>query len=337
MGAAAPALTETNPGTPGGGHSHLPATQRFTPLRKSQTPSQIQDALAQAWVQLKRHGDAKARDFIIEHYRYLITKTRQRIIPSVPTKIAPEDLEQEGLIALVKAVDQFDPGRNVKFESYAISMVRGAMLEYLRKEDWVPRSVRTKQKMLARAEEALTLERGEEITDEDRAAYLELDIDQFYALYFEATVMQIVSLEDVVGDTEHEDLDPLVVLESVRSPDPDPHLTTIVNEQRRLLHQCVNWLPKPEQTVIRMYYYQGMTLKQIAKEIGRSESRAHQLHAQAIMRLSGFLSRQRGLFFEIDGHRIELPEPDPAALEAIAAAAAAGARPAPPPQAPRGA
>src|SRR5436190_14497795 len=139
--------------------------------------SQTQDDLAAAWVQFKEHGSAAARNFIIEHYRYLISKTRQRIIPTVPIKIAPEDLEQEGLIALVKAVDQFDPERKVKFESYAISMVRGAMLEYLRKEDWVPRSVRTKQKMLHRAEEALTLQRGENITDEDRAAYLELDID----------------------------------------------------------------------------------------------------------------------------------------------------------------
>jgi len=262
----------------------------------------MQDDLAAAWIQFKEHGSAAARNFIIEHYRYLISKTRQRIIPTVPTKIAPEDLEQEGLIALVKAVDQFEPSRGVKFESYAISMVRGAMLEYLRKEDWVPRSVRTKQKMLLRAEEALTAEKGEgEVTDEDRAAYLELDIDQFYALYFEATVMQIVSLEDVVGDTEHEDLDPLVVLESVRSPDPDPHTSTIVNEQRRILHQCVQWLPKPEQSVIKMYYYQNMTLKQIAKEINRSESRAHQLHAQAIMRLSGFLTRTQGLFHDAEG------------------------------------
>lgn len=265
------------------------------------TPTEIQETLRNAWKEFKEKGSKAHRDLIIEHYRYLISKTRQRIIPSVPTKIAPEDLEQEGLIALVKAVDQFDPGRKVKFESYAISMVRGAMLEYLRKEDWVPRSVRTKQKMLNRAEEALTLQRGENISDEDRAAFLELDIDQFYQLYFEASVMQIVSLEDVVGDSEHEDLDPLVVLESVRSKDPDPHVTAIVNEQRNLLQQCVSWLPKPEQAVIRMYYYQGMTLKQIAKEIGRSESRAHQLHAQAITRLGGFLYRQLGLFFDAEG------------------------------------
>src|SRR5947209_20092982 len=107
------------------------------------TSAEMQLILAEAWDQFKNRGSRRHRDFIIEHYRYLISKTRQRIIPSVPTKIAPEDLEQEGLIALVKAVDQFDPGRKVKFESYAISMVRGAMLEYLRKEDWVPRSVRT--------------------------------------------------------------------------------------------------------------------------------------------------------------------------------------------------
>jgi RNA polymerase sigma factor FliA len=69
-----------------------------------------------------------------------------------------------------------------------------------------------------------------------------------------------------------------------------------VNEQRRILHQCVQWLPKPEQSVIKMYYYESKTLKQIAKEINRSESRAHQLHAQAIMRLSGFLNSKQGLF-----------------------------------------
>lgn len=271
-------------------------------MGRQHTTSQL-DALGQRWIELKQHGNEKARVEIIEHYRYLITKTRQRIIPSVPTKIDAADLEQEGHIALVRAVDHYDPNRNVKFESYAISMVRGAMLEYLRKEDWVPRSVRTKQKMLQRAEDSLTQIKGEEISDEDRAEHLNLDIDQFYALYFEATVMQIVSLEDVVGDTEHEDLDPLVVLESVRSPDPDPHLTAIVNEQRRLLHQFVSWLPKPEQTVITMYYYQGMTLKQIAKEIDRSESRAHQLHSQAITRLAGFLARQRGLFHDPDAGR----------------------------------
>jgi len=254
--------------------------------------------LTRLWREFKERQSVQARTGLIEHYRYLITKTRQRIIPTVPVKIAAEDLDQEGYIALVKAVDHFDPRRKVKFESYAISTVRGAMLEYLRREDWVPRSVRSKQKLLHRAEEDLALKKGiENVTDNDRAAYLELPIDAFYQLYYEANVLQVVSLEDVVGDSEHEDLDPLVVLESVKSKDPDPDTLAIVDSQRNLMMRCISWLPIQERTVVVLYYYEGWTLKQIAKHIGRSESRAHQLHSQAIQRLSGFMSRQRGLFF----------------------------------------
>src|SRR3954451_1490139 len=227
-------------------------------IRKS--ASQIHDDLTAAWVQFKERGSAAARDFIIEHYRYLISKTRQRIIPTVPTKIAPEDLEQEGLIALVKAVDQFEPSRGVKFESYAISMVRGAMLEYLRREDWVPRSVRTKQKLLHRAEEKLALRMGvENVRDTDLAQHLEMPIDAFYQLYYEANVLQCVSLEDVVGDSDHDDLDPLVVLESVKSKEPDPHTMAIVDSQKRLMMQCISWLPVQERTVVILYYYEGLT------------------------------------------------------------------------------
>ncbi|MBM3459962.1 MAG: sigma-70 family RNA polymerase sigma factor, partial [Armatimonadetes bacterium] len=234
-----------------------------------------------------------------------------------------EDLDQEGYMALVKAVDHFDPLRKVKFESYAISTIRGAMLEYLRREDWVPRSVRAKQKILARAEEELAQKMGaENVTDSDRAEYLELPIDAFYQLYYEANVLQVVSLEDVVGDSEHEDLDPLVVLESVKSKDPDPYMVAIVESQKNLLLKCINWLPLLERTVVYHYYYQGMTLKEIARLIERSESRAHQLHSQAIERLSGFIARQRGLFFpEV------LPVPDQDLAPTVAGAAAHEERP----------
>src|SRR3569833_2790212 len=218
------------------------------------TSAELQAALAQLWREFKSLNNLRARDAIIEHYRYLITKTRQRIIPTVPVKILAEDLDQEGQIALVKAVDHFDPKRKVKFESYAISMIRGAMLEYLRREDWVPRSVRSKQKLLHKAEEDLALRKGQEnVTDSDMAEYLEMPIDAFYQLYYEANVLQVVSLEDVVGDSEHEDLDPLVVLESVKSKEPDPHLMTIVETQRTLMMQCISWLPLQERTVIVLY------------------------------------------------------------------------------------
>ncbi|MFN3649867.1 MAG: sigma-70 family RNA polymerase sigma factor [Armatimonadota bacterium] len=279
------------------------------------TSAELQAALQSLWHNFKHRKCSRSRDGIIEHYRYLITKTRQRIIPTVPVKIAPEDLDQEGFIALVKAVDHFDLGRKVKFESYAISMIRGAMLEYLRREDWVPRSVRTKQKLLNKAEEELARAKGvENVTDSDRANHLEMPIDAFYQLYYEANVLQVVSLEDVVGDSDREDADPLVVLESVKSKAPDPHVLAIVDSQKSQLARCISWLPAQERTVIVYYYYEGWTLKQIAKHIGRSESRAHQLHSQAIQRLSGFMARQRGLFF---------PEQLPNAAEAEAAEAEA--------------
>jgi RNA polymerase sigma factor FliA len=274
------------------------------------TSAEVLERLAHLWRQFKGKDCKQSRNAIIEHYRYLICKTRQRIIPTVPVKIAPEDLDQEGYIALVKAVDHFDPNRKVKFESYAISMVRGAMLEYLRREDWVPRSVRTKQKLLHRAEEELALRMGiENVTDNDLAQHLEMPIDAFYQLYYEANVLQCVALEDVVGDSDHDDLDALVVLESVKSRDPDPETVAIVESQKALMKRCISWLPQLERSVVVLYYYEGWTLKQIAKEIGRSESRAHQLHSQAIQRLSGFIARQHGLFFpEV------LPLPDAATL-----------------------
>ncbi len=281
------------------------------------TSAELLATLARLWREFKERGSLRARDTIIEHYTYLITKTRQRIIPTVPVKIAAEDLEQEGLIALVKAVDHFDPRRKVKFESYAISMIRGAMLEYLRREDWVPRSVRTKQKLLHRAEEELMLTTGvQHVADADMARHLDMPIDAFYQLYYEANVLQVVSLEDVVGDSEHEDLDPLVVLESVKSKEPDPDTMAIVESQKSLMMRCISWLPLQERTVVIYYYYEGWTLKQIAKHLGRSESRAHQLHAQAISRLSGFMARQHGLFF---------PETLPKAEDEENAAEAVGA------------
>lgn len=284
------------------------------------TSAELQVALGRLWHEFKQKGSARARESIIEHYRYLITKTRQRIIPAVPVKISPDDLDQEGYIALIKAVDQFDPRRKVKFESYAISMVRGAMLEHLRREDWVPRSVRTKQKAVHHAQEQVAMRLGvENVKDTDVAAELQMPIDAFYQLYYEASVLQVVSLEDVVGDSEHEDLDALVVLESVKSKAPEPHVTAIVESQKDLLKRCIGWLPHLERMVTVLYYYEGWTLKQIAKEIGRSESRAHQLHSQAIQRLSGFIARQTGLFFpEALPQLEEVPVPAPMETELVA-------------------
>jgi RNA polymerase sigma factor FliA len=271
------------------------------------------------WRRLKHGRDLGAREWLVEHYSYLILKTRQRLLPSCPPRVAPEDLDQEGLIALVRAVDQFDPDRRIKFESYAITLIRGGMLEYLRREDWAPRSLRGKQRVMLRAEEALARNQDGPITDADRARQLELTIDQFYALYFEASILQLVSLEDLVGETERGDGDALSVLESVRSSDPDPYLRAIVEEQKRELETCVDRLPPLEREVVRLYYYHGLTLKEVAQRIQRSESRSHQLHAQGVARLGRLLWPQAALF---------TPQMDPTPTTPQAAETERSARPA---------
>lgn len=237
----------------------------------------------------KAAGCAAARERLIERYRHLVPKTRQRIIPSVPIRIQADDLDSTGCLALIKAVDQFDPARKIKFESYAISLIRGSLLEFLRRDDWAPRSVRTKQKAVNAAVAAVEARYGPQgVTDERCAAAAGLTLDLWFQLYAEADVLQVGSLEDVIGDSEHDDLDPLVVAESVSSQEPDPRDLAVEATEREALHRCLGWLPVQERAVMDLYYFDGLTLKQAARVIDRSESRAHQLHAQAIQRLRGF-------------------------------------------------
>lgn len=261
------------------------------------TPAQLAHR-TYLWRAYAQNRTQTNRDALVREYRPLVYKTRAYIVPTIPVRISGDDLEQEGQIALIKAVDLFDPRRKVKFESYAISLIRGAMLEYLRREDWVPRSVRSKQKRLTAAESAVALQRGPQaVTAEALAAQLELPIDAFYQLYAEATVLQVISFDDVVGDAEHDDNDVLLVLEHLKSTEPDPSAEAFVEQQRALLAQCIRWLPDQERQVVQWYYFEGLTLKECARQLGRSQSRAHQLHSQAIGRLGGFLARERGLWF----------------------------------------
>ena len=260
------------------------------------TSRQERADLSRLWAEFTRKRSDRGRAALVEHYGYLVVKSRERVIPRVPVKIAGEDLDQEGFVALVNAVDEYDPRRGVKFESWAIAKIRGALLEHLRHEDWATRGVRTKQKRLRLAEQQLAQRRGpQNVNDAALARELNLSLDDYYRLYDAANVMQVVSMDDALGDTEG-DSDALVVEESVRSREPDPHLAAILKSQRQAMKQAVACLPHLERAVVVLYYYEGWTLRRIANHINRSESRAHQLHSQAVGRLSRNLSLQRGLF-----------------------------------------
>jgi RNA polymerase sigma factor for flagellar operon FliA len=198
--------------------------------------------------QAKERGDMKARAYLVEHYLKLVTATRKRLFPQIGERFM-EELEAEGRLMLVRCVDVFDRGRGVQFPSYAITKIRGAMTEYLRKEDWTPRVERQRER------------RGEP-----------------------ALIREVVSLEEAVltdawGDVES------------RLEDRIPDTKTPVEQQviERLeaerLRALVNCLPKVERAVVRLYYYEERTLKQVAGDRHRSEARMHQRHHEALEHL----------------------------------------------------
>lgn len=248
-----------------------------------------------AWERYKRYGDPQARSQIIERYAYLVKITAGRVVSSLPPTLDREDLVSAGIMGLIKAVDQFDPSRQVKFETYAIALIRGAILELLRSEDWVPRSVRDKVKNLERTYSALEGRLGRPPTEEEISQEMGMNLEEYHQLLCDAGRTNLLSLDDLILGTADsgENLHLADVL-SDRSSDPIAEVEQ--GEIRRLLAEAIDRLPERERLVIALYYYEGLTFREIGRVLGVSESRVYQLHTQAVLRLRNHLQRDMGLF-----------------------------------------
>lgn len=192
------------------------------------------------------------RNELIERFAYLVPATRRRVVPKPPWRVPAEDLEGAGYLALVKAADRFDPARGVKFSMFAIAMIRGALLEFLRQEDWAPRSERDRQK------------RGEP-----------------------ALIYELISWEYLVygGDICDAD-DRLLVLDTLADPSPGPEERAMESIEAELLWQEVGSLPSDERACLREYYGpEALTFRAIGAGRDRCESRAKQWHGQGLARL----------------------------------------------------
>ena len=254
----------------------------------------MQRSLDNEWRRFKSNGDRKARSTIIDNYAYLVKITAGRVVTSLPPNLEREDLHTAGSMGLIKAVDQFDPGRQVKFETYAIALIRGAILESLREEDWVPRSVRERSRMLERAFQELEGRTGFPPSESDVAAHLQITPEELTKIVFDTSRGTVVSLDDLImgGDgTERLHLSDVV-------PDTGggPMSEAESREKIRQLSVGIDRLPERERLVISLYYYEGLTFKEIGKVLTVSESRVYQLHTQAVLRLRGYLSRDHDLF-----------------------------------------
>lgn len=254
------------------------------------------ESLQEIWFRFKHQGDRKARETLIANYTYLVKITAGRIASGVPASLDREDLISAGVIGLIRAVDQFDSSREVKFETYAIALIRGAILELLRGEDWAPRSVRDKIKLLERSYSAVESRLGRPGTDEEVAEQLGNSVDGLHKMLSDVAQASVLSLDEMLFSSEPDAT--LRVVDTVEDTSASGDTTKAVEkrERRQALGVAIKRLPEREHLVLSLYYYEGLTFKEIGKILAVSESRVFQLHQQAMMRLRGYLSADRDLF-----------------------------------------
>lgn len=250
--------------------------------------------LQKLWNRYKDHNSQSAREAIISNYAYLVKITAGRVVANPPPSLEKDDLISAGVVGLIKAVDQFDPERNVKFETYAIALIRGAILEMLRKEDWVPRSVRERVKQLERTYAELEREFGRPATENEVAGAMGMEMDAFFVLLAETGRTHLISLDDVLMGEEGPEK--VRLLDLIQEEGTGPAAEAELQAMKETLSHSIDRLPDREKLVIALYYHEGLTFKEIGKVLEVSESRVYQLHTQAVVRLRNYLSNDAALF-----------------------------------------
>ncbi len=244
------------------------------------------------WKAYKEHGDLGAREQLIIHHIHLVKYVAGRVAIGLPAYVDSDDLYSYGIFGLINAVERFDHRRGIKFETYAITRIKGAILDGLRAMDWVPSSLRQRAKELEDAYWRLETRLGRSATDEEVAAELGIGQEEFQRLIQDLSRSQILSLDEIwnsEGDESEFTLKDLVADEQAE----DPFASAAMAEMRRALAEAIEKLPEKERLVVTLYYYEGLTAKEISVVMRLSVSRISQLHSKALLRLRARMSRAK--------------------------------------------
>ncbi len=245
----------------------------------------------QLWQQYCKNRDIEIRDKIIIQYAPLVKYVAGKISVGLPPSVSFSDLVSFGTFGLLDAIEKFDPDKHVKFKTYAVTRIRGAIFDELRAIDWIPRSVRQKSREIDEQVQYLEVRYGRPPTDDEIAQSLNMSQEEFNQTLLKLSSTSMLSLNDMLSIADDESLPRI---ETVRSPNRyQPEEVAERHEIRQVIVDAINELPEKEKMILVLYYYEDLTLKEIGALLEVTESRVSQLHTRAMMRLRNILSNSR--------------------------------------------
>jgi RNA polymerase sigma factor for flagellar operon FliA len=245
--------------------------------------------LRDLWRRYKGEGDAAARERLVVAYSPMVKFVAGRLGAGLPSHVDDADLISYGLMGLIGAIERFEPERGIKFETFAMTRIRGAIIDELRSLDWVPRSVRSRAREIEAAQTKLEHELQRAPTEAELAAKLGISEEELQTSLLEIHNSSVYALDELwtVSDSSGDTVSLLDTISDPRAEDPQESLAS--SEIKDRLTEAIASLPEREQLVVALYYYEHLTLREIGEVLGVTESRVSQLHTKAVMRLKSGL------------------------------------------------
>jgi RNA polymerase sigma factor for flagellar operon FliA len=246
--------------------------------------------LKDLWRRYKSSGDEQARERLVVAYSPLVKYVSGRMASGLPAHVEEADLISYGLVGLISAIERFELEREIKFETYAITRIKGAIIDELRSLDWVPRSVRAKARDIERANSKLEHQLQRAPTDDEMSVELAMSVEDFQESLLQISNSSVAALDELwtVSDASG---DSVSLLDTLQDPGaPDPAAVMDATDLKDRMADAIARLPEREKLVVALYYYENLTLREIGEVLGVTESRVSQLHTKAVLRLRSRLS-----------------------------------------------
>jgi RNA polymerase sigma factor FliA len=248
--------------------------------------------LKDLWRRYKSSGDERARERLVVAYSPLVKYVGGRMASGLPAHVDEADLISYGLVGLINAIERFEPEREIKFETYAITRIKGAIIDELRSLDWVPRSVRSRARDIERANARLEHKLQRAPTDDEMSLELGMTTQEFHDALLQISNSTVAALDELwsVSDASG---DQVSLLDTLQDPGaPDPAAVMDQTDLKDRVADAIARLPEREKLVVALYYYENLTLREIGEVLGVTESRISQLHTKAVLRLRSRLSEE---------------------------------------------